>query len=169
MPLPDSVKADYFDFLRFPTVSADPARDQAMRDCASWLEKKFVQMGLESEIVATAGAPVVLAKWSKGGPEKRRKVLIYGHYDVQPAEMGDGWTGDPFEPRMGDGMGGARGILGLGPSRFRGDGRSGRGTGLGEGEPGAGGGDAFGKIFSPDVQRCHPKDQQGKEFHVQNR
>ncbi|NBR69221.1 MAG: M20/M25/M40 family metallo-hydrolase [Verrucomicrobia bacterium] len=99
MPLTESVKADYFDFLRFPTVSADPARDQAMRDCASWLEKKFVGMGLEAEIVATAGAPVVLAKWSKGESGKRRKVLIYGHYDVQPAEMGDGWTGDPFEPR----------------------------------------------------------------------
>jgi len=109
MPLTESVKGDYFDFLRFPTVSADPARDQAMRNCASWLEKKFVGMGLEAEIVATAGAPVVLAKWSQGGSGKRRKVLIYGHYDVQPAEMGDGWTGDPFEPRMLDGMVVARG------------------------------------------------------------
>ena len=109
MSLPESVKADYLEFLRFPTVSADPARDQAMRDCAAWLEKKFVQMGLESEIVATAGAPVVLARWSKPGGGKRRKVLIYGHYDVQPAEMADGWTGDPFEPRFVDGMVVARG------------------------------------------------------------
>ena len=109
MPLSERVKADYFDFLRFPTVSADPARDQAMRDCATWLERKFGEMGLEAEIVATAGAPVVLAKWSKPGSGKRKKVLIYGHYDVQPAEMGDGWTGDPFEPRMLDGMVVARG------------------------------------------------------------
>ena len=64
---------------------------------------------MEAEIVATPGAPVVLAKWSKPGTGKRRRVLIYGHYDVQPAEMGDGWTGDPFEPRMLDGMVLARG------------------------------------------------------------
>ena len=80
-----------------------------MRDCATWLEKKFGEMGMEAEIVATPGAPVVLAQWSKGGSGKRRRVLIYGHYDVQPAEMGDGWTGDPFEPRMMDGMVLARG------------------------------------------------------------
>ncbi|MFM8655007.1 MAG: M20/M25/M40 family metallo-hydrolase, partial [Verrucomicrobiota bacterium] len=108
MPVSDKDRSDYFDFLRFPTVSADPARDQSMRDCATWLEKKFGEMGMEAEIGATPGAPVVLAKWSKGGG-KRRRVLIYGHYDVQPAEMGDGWTGDPFEPRMSDGMVLARG------------------------------------------------------------
>ena len=62
MPVSEKDRSDYFDFLRFPTVSADPARDQAMRDCASWLEKKFGQMGMEAEIVATPGAPVVLAK-----------------------------------------------------------------------------------------------------------
>ena len=109
MPVSEKDRADYFDFLRFPTVSADPARDSSMRDCASWLEKKFGSMGMEAEIVATPGAPVVLAKWSKPGTGKRRRVLIYGHYDVQPAEMGDGWTGDPFEPRMMDGMVLARG------------------------------------------------------------
>ena len=109
MPVSDKNRADYFDFLRFPTVSADPARDQSMRDCATWLEKKFGEMGMEAEIVATPGAPVVLAQWSKGSSGKRRRVLIYGHYDVQPAEMGDGWTGDPFEPRMNDGMVLARG------------------------------------------------------------
>lgn len=109
MPVSDKNRADYFDFLRFPTVSADPARDQSMRDCATWLEKKFGEMGMEAEIVATPGAPVVLAQWSKGSSGKRRRVLIYGHYDVQPAEMGDGWTGDPFEPRMSDGMVLARG------------------------------------------------------------
>jgi acetylornithine deacetylase/succinyl-diaminopimelate desuccinylase-like protein len=109
MPVAEKDRADYFDFLRFPTVSADPAREASMRDCASWLERKFGEMGLDAEIVATPGAPVVLAKWSKPGSGKRRRVLIYGHYDVQPAEIGDGWTGDPFEPRMQDGMVVARG------------------------------------------------------------
>lgn len=80
-----------------------------MRECADWLEKKFEEMGMKAEIVPTAGAPVVLAKWKKPGGLKRKTVLIYGHYDVQPAEMGDGWTGDPFEPRVIEGMVVARG------------------------------------------------------------
>ena len=109
MALLNSAKEEYFDFLRFATVSADPSRAQTMRECASWLEKKFREMRMEAEIVATQGAPVVLAKWRKQGGGKRRTVLIYGHYDVQPAEMGDGWTGDPFEPRLVDGMVVARG------------------------------------------------------------
>jgi acetylornithine deacetylase/succinyl-diaminopimelate desuccinylase-like protein len=109
MALSSKNQADYYDFLRFATVSADPARRQTMRDCAGWLHRKFREMGLESEIVETPGAPVVLAKWKKSGGGKRRTVLIYGHYDVQPAEMGDGWTGDPFEPRLVDGMVVARG------------------------------------------------------------
>lgn len=109
MPIAEETQRDYFDFLRFATVSADPARAAVMRDCAHWLERKFREMRLESEIVATPGAPVVLAKWSQRGGGKRRKVLIYGHYDVQPAAMGDGWTGDPFEPRLVEGMVVARG------------------------------------------------------------
>jgi acetylornithine deacetylase/succinyl-diaminopimelate desuccinylase-like protein len=109
MALLNSAKEEYFDFLRFATVSADPARAQTMRDCASWLAGKFKGMGMRSEIVPTAGAPVVLAFWRKSGSANRRTVLIYGHYDVQPAEMGDGWTGDPFEPRLVDGMVVARG------------------------------------------------------------
>jgi acetylornithine deacetylase/succinyl-diaminopimelate desuccinylase-like protein len=109
MALLNSAKEEYFDFLRFATVSADPARAQTMRDCASWLAGKFKGMGMKSEIVPTAGAPVVLAFWRKSSSANRRTVLIYGHYDVQPAEMGDGWTGDPFEPRLVDGMVVARG------------------------------------------------------------
>ena len=109
MALLNRSKEEYFDFLRFATVSADPARAKTMKDCASWLAGKFKGMGMRSEIVPTAGAPVVLAFWRKGGSAKRRTVLIYGHYDVQPAEMGDGWTGDPFEPRLVGGMVVARG------------------------------------------------------------
>ncbi|NCZ52842.1 MAG: M20/M25/M40 family metallo-hydrolase, partial [Verrucomicrobia bacterium] len=109
MALTQRAKSDYFDFLRFPTVSADPSKGQVMRDCASWLKKKFREMGMEAEIVPTPGAPVVLAFWRKRGKGRRKTVLIYGHYDVQPAEMGDGWTADPFEPRVVNGMVVARG------------------------------------------------------------
>ena len=70
MALLNSSKEEYFDFLRFATVSADPARAKIMKDCASWLAGKFKGMGMKSEIVPTAGAPVVLAFWRKGGSEK---------------------------------------------------------------------------------------------------
>ena len=77
MALSSTTQAEYFDFLRFATVSADPARAQTMRDCASWLAGKFQEMGMKSEIVPTAGAPVVLAFWRKSGSANRRTVLIY--------------------------------------------------------------------------------------------
>jgi len=90
MALLNSSKEEYFDFLRFATVSADPARAQTMRECASWLEREFGEGRVEAEIVSAQGAPVVLAEWKKQGGGKRRTVLLYGHYDVQPGEMGDG-------------------------------------------------------------------------------
>jgi acetylornithine deacetylase/succinyl-diaminopimelate desuccinylase-like protein len=67
MALLNSSKEEYFDFLRFATVSADPSRAQTMKDCAGWLAGKFKGMGMRSEIVPTAGAPVVFCFWMKIG------------------------------------------------------------------------------------------------------
>ena len=51
----------------------------------------------------SGGHPVVYGDWLGAG-EDAPTVLIYGHYDVQPAEMADGWTSEPFEPVERDGM-----------------------------------------------------------------
>src|SRR5580698_5388293 len=99
--------AEYFEFLRFPSISTDPERVKDVAACAAWLERKLVGMGLETRVVPTAGHPIVLAK-NQHLPG-RRTVMIYGHYDVQPVDPVDLWTSPPFEPRVQDGIVFARG------------------------------------------------------------
>jgi acetylornithine deacetylase/succinyl-diaminopimelate desuccinylase-like protein len=61
-----------------------------------------------AKIMPTAGHPVVYAEWLGAGPDKPT-VLVYGHYDVVPAAMEDGWDTPPFEPVEKDGRIYARG------------------------------------------------------------
>ena len=104
----DAHLAQLFDFLRFPSISTDPACRDDVSACGQWLWKKFVSMGLFAEVRGTAGHPVVFARSEPvaGWPT----VLIYGHYDVQPADPLDLWTSPPFEPRLADGIITARGV-----------------------------------------------------------
>jgi len=103
----DPSLAQLFDFLRFPSVSTDPASRDDVSACGQWLYEKFVSMGLLAEVHGTPGHPVIFAR---GEPrEGLRTVLIYGHYDVQPADPLDLWTSPPFEPRLADGIITARG------------------------------------------------------------
>lgn len=76
---------------------------------ADWLAAHLRDLGLgRSEVMETAGHPVVYAEWLGAGPDKPT-VLVYGHYDVVPAELADGWDTDPFEPVVKDGKVYARG------------------------------------------------------------
>jgi len=86
------------DYIRFPSVSAQPHHREDMLRCANWLENHCRQIGLTSEIVETPGHPIVVAK-TKKEPGKPN-FLVYGHYDVQPAEPLDLWTTEPFVPRL---------------------------------------------------------------------
>src|SRR5690348_13326757 len=92
---------EFFSFLRFPSVSTDAAYADKVKDCADWLSKKLTGIGLESEVVKTAGHPVVWAR-NKHKPG-RRTVMIYGHYDVQPPDPLPLWESPPFEPVLKDG------------------------------------------------------------------
>lgn len=95
------------DFIRFPSVSTDPARKEAVADCARWLAAHLETIGLSSRVAPTPGHPVVLARnVHKPG---RPTVLIYGHYDVQPEEPLGAWTTPPFEPEIRNGVIFARG------------------------------------------------------------
>ncbi len=93
------------DFLRIPSVGTDPARAEDTRRAARWLAGQLRELGLEVELAPTDGHPVVLAR---GGAGSGPRVLYYGHYDVQPAEGGEGWSGDPFTPRLVEGPRGPR-------------------------------------------------------------
>lgn len=94
-------------FLRFPSISTDPAHRSDMQACAEWLASRFRTMGLATAIHPTPGHPIVTARNTHRAG--RRTVLIYGHYDVQPVDPLHLWKHDPFEPRIENGVITARG------------------------------------------------------------
>ncbi|MBV8226633.1 MAG: dipeptidase [Verrucomicrobia bacterium] len=98
---------DLFEFLRFPSVSANSEFKSDVEACADWLKERLQRAGLQAEIYATAGNPVVLGR-NEHKPD-RKTVLIYGHYDVQPPDPLELWDTPPFEPVVKDGRIYARG------------------------------------------------------------
>ncbi|MDB6137731.1 MAG: Peptidase, partial [Verrucomicrobiaceae bacterium] len=92
---------DLLTLLRFPSVSTNPANAGDVRACASWLMSKLRSIGLSAEMRETAGHPVVLAR--NVHQADRRTVMIYAHYDVQPAEPLNEWLSPAFEPTIRDG------------------------------------------------------------------
>jgi acetylornithine deacetylase/succinyl-diaminopimelate desuccinylase-like protein len=99
---------EFFTYLRFASISADPARAPVMRSCAEWLDGKFRSMGFASGVLPTGGPPAVLAR--RDSPRSDAKtLLIYGHYDVQPTDPLPLWRSPPFEPVVRDGLVYARG------------------------------------------------------------
>jgi acetylornithine deacetylase/succinyl-diaminopimelate desuccinylase-like protein len=91
--------ADLQSFIRFPTVSAQPEHAGHLKECAKWLADHLRWIGLKNvRVIPTRGHPIVYADWLK--EYQRPTVLIYGHYDVQPAEPLDQWHVPPFEPAI---------------------------------------------------------------------
>jgi acetylornithine deacetylase/succinyl-diaminopimelate desuccinylase-like protein len=91
--------ADLMEFVRFPSVSAQPEHAGDIRQCAAWLGNHLKKVGLEKvKVVPTQRYPVVYAEWvhARGLPT----VLIYGHYDVQPPDPLSEWASPPFEPTV---------------------------------------------------------------------
>lgn len=89
--------ASLLELLRFPTVSADPRHAGDMDACAAWLARRLRRIGLcDVQISPGRVAPVVTACW-RGRPGLPT-VLVYGHYDVQPAGPPGAWRTDPFRP-----------------------------------------------------------------------
>ncbi|MFD8381952.1 dipeptidase [Streptomyces sp. NPDC059679] len=100
---------DLAEWLRIPSVSADPARADDVRRSAEWLAASLTATGFPVvETWPTAGAPAVFAEWPSDDPDAPT-VLVYGHHDVQPAAREDGWHTEPFEPTVKDGRLYARG------------------------------------------------------------
>ncbi|MFB7703405.1 dipeptidase [Streptomyces niveus] len=100
---------DLAEWLRIPSVSAQPEHDADVRRSADWLAASLRETGFPvAEIWETPGAPAVFAEWPSDDPNAP-VVLVYGHHDVQPAAREDGWRTDPFEPVVQDGRLYARG------------------------------------------------------------
>ncbi|MFI9099410.1 M20/M25/M40 family metallo-hydrolase [Streptomyces fildesensis] len=101
--------ADLVEWLRIPSVSADPDRADDVLGSARWLAAKLAETGFPTaEVWESDGLPAVFAEWPSGDPQAPT-VLVYGHHDVQPAAREDGWDTDPFEPHTADGRIYARG------------------------------------------------------------
>jgi acetylornithine deacetylase/succinyl-diaminopimelate desuccinylase-like protein len=104
------IKRELFDFLRIPSVSARSEHNADTARAAEWVASSLRDAGLQATVHPTAGHPVVVGEW-RGAPKGAPTVLIYGHYDVQPAEPLDLWTSPAFEPTVRDGKLFARGSV----------------------------------------------------------
>ena len=104
----DQARERWFDLLRIPSVSAQPAHAGDCRRAAAWMRAQLDAMGFETAVHDTAGHPVVLAHHPGGGSAGAPHLLFYGHYDVQPAEPFELWTHAPFDPVLSDGPHGPR-------------------------------------------------------------
>jgi acetylornithine deacetylase/succinyl-diaminopimelate desuccinylase-like protein len=96
------------ELLRIPSLSALPAHKPDVNRAAQWVADRLRQAGLEGvQVISTSGHPVVYAEWLHA--PGRCTVLIYGHFDVQPADALELWKSPPFEPQVRDGRIYARG------------------------------------------------------------
>ena len=100
---------ELFDLLRIPSVSARSEHTGDVRRAGEWVRDSLTRIGFEASLQETPGHPIVLAEWRKapGAPT----IVVYGHYDVQPAEPLDLWESPPFEPTVRDGRIYARGSV----------------------------------------------------------
>lgn len=97
----DRFLEELFDFIRIPSVSADPNHKADVVRAAEYLKQKMTEAGIDNaELKPTPGFPLVYGE--KMIDKNLPTVLVYGHYDVQPAEVSDGWKTNPFEPVIHD-------------------------------------------------------------------
>jgi acetylornithine deacetylase/succinyl-diaminopimelate desuccinylase-like protein len=89
-----------FDLLRIPSVSARSEHNADTARAAEWVAESLRGVGLTAKVHATKGHPIVVGEWR--GAEGAQTILIYGHYDVQPAEPLELWDSPPFEPTVRD-------------------------------------------------------------------
>jgi acetylornithine deacetylase/succinyl-diaminopimelate desuccinylase-like protein len=103
-----------FRFLSIKSISTDPAYAEDCRTAATSLAADLSTLDIAAEVHPTDGHPVVFAKGTFPGNGKRKRVLFYGHYDVQPVDPLDLWQTPPFEPRIATLPDGRRAIVARG-------------------------------------------------------
>lgn len=95
----DQTIGELKEFLRIPSISAQPERRGDVRTAAEWLRGALERAGLEhARLIEGDGHPLVAAEWLHA-PDKPT-VLFYGHYDVQPPDPLEEWHSPPFEPEI---------------------------------------------------------------------
>jgi len=107
----DRFYAQLHDLIRIPSISTQPAHAADVQRAAEWLAADMRTVGFDrADIIKMPQGrhPLVLGDWNGAG-DAAPTVLLYSHYDVQPAAMEDGWHSPPFEPTERDGKLYARG------------------------------------------------------------
>jgi acetylornithine deacetylase/succinyl-diaminopimelate desuccinylase-like protein len=93
----DRFLKELLELLRIPSISADPAYANHVHQTSEMVAAQLKGIGMDNvEVCQTAGYPVVYA--DKIIDSKLPTVLVYGHYDVQPADPLELWSSPPFEP-----------------------------------------------------------------------
>ena len=93
----DKFLDELLDLLRIPSVSADKNFDNEVRNAANFIKDKLISSGVDhAKLYETKGHPIVYAE--KIIDPTFPTVLVYGHYDVQPADPYELWDHPPFEP-----------------------------------------------------------------------
>lgn len=93
---------EYQELLRIRTISTQPQHADDVARAAEWLQAMMLRIGMDSAdviLMPEGRCPLVLGEW-RGAGEDAPTILIYCHYDVQPAEIVDGWDTEPFEPTI---------------------------------------------------------------------
>lgn len=100
------------ELLRIPSISTLKAHWPDARRAADWIAEDMRRIGMQDvQLIEHPDAlPLVYGAWLGAGPNAPT-LLIYTHYDVQPADRADGWLTDPFDPIVKDGKVFARGTL----------------------------------------------------------
>jgi len=94
---------ELLEILRIPSISADPAYAGDVRRAAEWVAKNLQAAGADHvRLEETGGHPIVYGE--KIVDQNAPTVLVYGHYDVQPADPLELWDSPPFEPVVKDGV-----------------------------------------------------------------
>lgn len=99
---------ELLELLRIPSISARSENKESMLECAELVKQRLVEAGADSaSIYQTEGHPIVYGE--KIIDPAKPTILVYGHYDVQPADPLELWKSGPFEPEIRDGKIYARG------------------------------------------------------------
>ncbi len=98
----DRFLEDLKHLIRIPSISTMPKHADDVRKAANWIRDEMEKIGMETaELIDMPEGrhPLVFGTWMGAGPDAPT-VLVYCHYDVQPAELEDGWDTEPFEPTV---------------------------------------------------------------------
>ncbi len=92
----DSMIADLQRVIRQPSISS---ANVGVRECANLLVEMMTDLGIDARVAETKGLPVVFGRINEAGPDAHT-LVIYNHYDVQPADPESAWESPPFEARI---------------------------------------------------------------------